>query len=207
MSRVAHVIGNGDMASMYKPAKGIKMTCNIPPFAVENVYATGVIDFKMCMAINEGSVEVPGQWICGFRPKIYCDRNPRFFMKYAPQIKEFYTVIPPYTKLSPQDDLGKMYTNFNCGHFVTHYTANKLKADEIHLYGFDSIFDFTVRSFTDMVLNSDRSNVNNNRLINNWRPIWNGIFNEFPNTQFVLYHKHSDSKIKLPKNVEVRTKN
>jgi hypothetical protein len=100
-----------------------------------------------------------------------------------------------------------MYTNFNCGHFVTHYTANKLKADEIHLYGFDSIFDFTVRSFTDMVLNSDRSNVNNNRLINNWRPIWNGIFNEFSNTQFVLYHKHSDSKIKLPENVEVRTKN
>lgn len=207
MAKVAHIIGNGDMAAMYKQAKGIKLTCNIPPFEVQNVYATGIIDFKMCMAINEGSVQVPGQWICGFRPKVYCDRNPRFYMKYAQNIKEFYTTLPPYTKLTPQDDMGKMYTNFNCGHFVTHYAANKIKADEIHMYGFDSIFDFTVRSFTDLVLNSDRGDTNNNRLINNWRPIWNGIFNEFPDTQFVLYHKHADAKIQLPKNVEVRTKN
>lgn len=207
MSRVVHVIGNGDNASLYKPAKGIKLTCNVPPFEVNNVYATAIVDFKMCAAIHEGSVGVPGQWICGYRPKVYCGNKPDFYMKYAPQIKEFYTEIPPYTKLQPNENIGNMYTNFNCGHFITHYAGKRLNADEIHLYGFDSIFDFNVRSFTDMVLNSDRGNSNNNRLLNNWRPIWNGIFNEFSNTQFVLYHKHADAKIPLPKNVEVHTKN
>lgn len=207
MSRVSHVIGNGDMAAMWKPAKGIKLTCNVPPFEVPNTYATVVIDFKMCRAIDEGSVILGGDWICGLRPKIYCEKKPNFFLKHAHQIKEFYTTLPPYTKVNPDDSQGQMYTNFNCGHVATHYAANKLKSDEIHLYGFDSIFDFNVRSYTDLVLNSDRGNTNNNRLINNWRPIWNGIFNEFKDTQFVLYHKHPNAKIPLPKNVEVRTQN
>jgi len=44
-------------------------------------------------------------------------------------------------------------------------------------------------------------------LINNWRPIWLGIFNEFSDRQFILYHKHANLKITLPENVEVRTKN
>jgi hypothetical protein len=34
MTRVAHIIGNGDNAPMYKPAKGLKITCNLPPFTV-----------------------------------------------------------------------------------------------------------------------------------------------------------------------------
>jgi len=207
MSRVAHIIGNGDMAGMYKPAKGIKMTCNVPPFEVHNTYASVIIDFKMCKALHEGSVILGGDWICGLRPKIYCEKNAGFYLKISHQIKEFYTVLPPYTKIEPKETQGQQYTNFNCGHVATHYTANKLKADEIHLYGFDSIFDFNVRSYTDMVLRSDRGNTNNNRLINNWRPIWNGIFNEFKDTQFILYHKHPNAKIPLPENVEVRTKN
>lgn len=207
MPKVAHIIGNGDMASLYKPAKGLKLTCNVPPFEVPNAYATAIIDFKMCAAIAEGSVDPPGQWICGFRPKIFCEKNPAFHLKFAPRIKQFYTVLPPYTKLRPEENIGNMYTNFNCGHFITHYTANQIKPEEIHLYGFDSIFDFNVRSFTDMVLNSDRGNTNNNRLITNWRPIWNGIFNEFSNIKFILYHKHKDSKIPLPENVEVFVKN
>ena len=47
MSKVAHLIGNGDNASMYKPAKGIKITCNLPPFTVRNTYATTIVDFKI----------------------------------------------------------------------------------------------------------------------------------------------------------------
>ena len=47
MTRVAHIIGNGDNAPMYKPAKGLKITCNLPPFTVENADTTGIVDFKM----------------------------------------------------------------------------------------------------------------------------------------------------------------
>lgn len=197
MSRVAHVIGNGDNAVMYKPSKGLKVTCNVPPFAVEGVYTTCLVDFKMMKAMTEGSVTIPGEWTLGYRPKVWMQNNPNFYMKVAQQIKGFYLTLPKYVK---------NYTDFNCGHMAAHYTANELRADEIHMYGFDSIFDFNLRSSTDLFLNSDRSLSNNNRLVNNWRPVWLNLFNEFPTKQFVLYHKHDDVKMKLPDNVEIRTK-
>ena len=55
MSKVLHLIGNGDNATMYKQGtKGIKLTCNLPPFPVEGAWATCMVDFKMMKAINEG---------------------------------------------------------------------------------------------------------------------------------------------------------
>lgn len=198
MTRVAHVIGNGDSAALYKPSKGLKVTCNLPPFHVDNVYTTCMVDFKMMKAITEGSVSVPGDWVLGFRPKKWCEANPQFHMKYASQIKEFYTDLPKYA-----GEGGSGYTNFNCGHMAVHYTANRLKADEIHMYGFDSIIDFNLRSSTDFFLQSDRGLTNNNRLINNWRPIWNGLFDEFKDKKFIIHHRHNKVKEKLPDNVEV----
>ena len=197
MSRVGHVIGNGDNAVMYKPSKGFKVTCNIPPFEVNNVYTTCLVDFKMMKAMTEGSVYIPGEWTLGYRPKVLMENNPAFHMKVAQQIKGFYLELPKYVA---------NYTDFNCGHMATHYKANHLQCEEIHMYGFDSIFDFNLRSCTDMYLNADRSLSNNNRLANNWRPVWGNLFNEFPNTEFIIHHEHSDIKIKLPKNVTVNTK-
>ena len=197
MSRTVHLIGNGDNATMYKPSKGIKVTCNIPPFEVANVYTTCLVNFKMMKAMTEGSVTIPGEWTLGHRPKIWMQNHPNFYMQVAQHIKGFYLTLPDYAA---------NYTDFNCGHMATHYSANELNADEIHMYGFDSIFDFNLRSCTDMYLNSDRSLTNNNRLANNWRPVWENLFREFPNTQFIIHHEHSDAKIKLGKNVEVTTK-
>ena len=197
MSRTVHVIGNGDNAAMYKPAKGIKVTCNIPPFEVANVYTTCLVDFKMMKAMTEGSVTIPGEWTLGHRPKIWMQNNPNFYMQVAQHIKGFYLDLPDYVAT---------YTDFNCGHMATHYSANELQGEEIHMYGFDTIFDFNLRSGTDMYLNSDRSLSNNNRLVNNWRPVWENLFNEFPNTQFILHHEHTDAKITLGENVEVTTK-
>jgi len=142
-------------------------------------------------------VYIPGEWTLGYRPKVWMENNPQFHMKVAQQIKGFYLDLPKYVA---------NYTDFNCGHMATHYTANHLQCEEVHMYGFDSIFDFNLRSCTDMYLNSDRSLTNNNRLANTWRPVWGNLFNEFPNTEFVVHHEHSDIKIKLPKNVTVTTK-
>jgi len=194
MTRTAHVIGNGDSASMYNPAKGFKITCNLPPFAVENVYASCIVDFKMMNAMKEGSVAVPGDWVLGARPKKFMELNPQFNLKYAKQVKEYYDVLPKYAG---------NYTNFNCGHMAVHYSANKLKCDEIHMYGFDSMFDFNLRSSSDLYLVSDREANNNLRLSNNWRPIWQEMFKEFPNTKFVLHHKHNQIKFPVGKNVEI----
>jgi len=194
MTRTAYVIGNGDSASMYNPAKGFKITCNLPPFAVENVYASCIVDFKMMNAMKEGSVAVPGDWVLGARPKKFMELNPQFNLKYAKQVKEYYDVLPKYAG---------NYTNFNCGHMAVHYSANKLKCDEIHMYGFDSMFDFNLRSSSDLYLVSDREANNNLRLSNNWRPIWQEMFKEFPNTKFVLHHKHNQIKFPVGKNVEI----
>ena len=197
MSKVAHIIGNGDAWRFYKPSPGIKMTCNLPPTDIRDVYATAIVDFKMVKAIHEGSVSLNAyDWVLGARPKKYTEMQPGFYMKYAPRIKEFYIELPKYVR---------NYTDFNCGHMCTHYTANKLRCDEIHMYGFDSIFDFNLISTTDFVLQSDRDAMNTHRLANNWRPIWEGLFREFPNTQFIVYHKHGQAKVSLPENVEVRT--
>lgn len=197
MAKVAHIIGNGDSASLYKPAKGLKIACNIPPFPVDNVYTTVMVDFKMMNVIRKGEITVPGDWTLGARPKKWTEMHPDFYMKHMHQIKEFYLTLPKYVK---------NYTDFNCGHMATHYTANKLKCDEIHMYGFDSLFGQNLRSATDFYLASDRSVNNNIRLNNNWRPVWQNMFNEFPDTKFILHSIHNSLQIKVGKNVDIVAK-
>ena len=202
MTRAAHIIGNGDSAQLFKPAKGFKIVCNQPPMHVNNCYASCIVDFKMAAALTEGSVQIPYDWVLGFRPKVWYDQNRgNFKMKFGHKIKEFYTDLPEYARF-PGDSKAMGYTNFNCGHMAAHYTANRLKATEIHMYGFDSLFDMNLRSYSDLVLFSDRESVNNVRLNNKWRPIWQGLFNEFSDVKFVLHHKHDQLKIKTKDNVE-----
>lgn len=198
MVDIVHVIGNGRSAGYFdEKSKGLRITCNLPPYAINNVFTTCMVDFKMMRAIHEGSVTVPGNWVLGARPKIYMEKNPGFHMKHASQIRGFYTTLPKYAL---------NYTNFNCGHMATHYAATKFEPKQIHMYGFNSMFDFDLSSSTDMYMESDRSDVNNNRLTNNWRGIWPSLFNEFSNTEFVLYHKHDNIKFNLPENVRINKK-
>jgi len=65
------------------------------------------------------------------------------------------------------------------------------------------VFDFNLRSYSDLVLKSDRGNINNNRLIENWRPIWEGMFKQFPDSEFVWHHKHDKFKLKKTENVRI----
>ena len=198
MPRVVHVIGNGDSAQYYndKPRKGLKITCNIPPFPVQDAYGTCMVDFKMMRALTLGELQLPGDWILGMRPKIWMEKNPQFHMLMAPQIKEFYTKLPDYAG---------NYTNFNCGHMATHYSCTKFKPDVIHMWGFDSIFDMNLKSCTDFYLPSARDDGNNVRLSSNWRPVWENIFKEFKGTEFVLHHMHDHIKVKTADNVRIET--
>ena len=78
-----------------------------------------------------------------------------------------------------------------------------MRATEVHLYGFDSMFDLNLRSNTDLFLESDRSNLNTHRLATNWRPIWSNFFKEFPDVDFTIYHRHDKIKFPVGKNVNV----
>ena len=204
MAKVVHVIGNGDWASLYQreQRKGLKLTCNLPPFAVPDAWATCIVDFKFMKALTDGSLQAPGQWILGYRPKIHMEKYPGFYMKHAAQVKEFYLDLPPYAKVHASDTKGNMYTNFSCGHMAVHYAANKLKADEINMWGFDSMFDFNLNSCSDFYLSSVRDPRQNNKLSTNWRPIWTGMFKEFSKTKFKTHHIHDGFKMGVSGNVE-----
>ena len=194
MAKVAHIIGNGKSCALFDNRTiGLRMTCNLAPFDIHNAYASTIVDFKMMKAITEGSLIIPGEWILGMRPKIWLEKHPQFYMKIAPKVKAFYTDLPPYAA---------NHTDFNCGHVATHYVANKLKAEEIHLYGFDSLFSFDLTSTTDLILHSQRDQQATARLTGNWRPIWEGLFKEFSETQFVFHHIDGAPKIKTGANVE-----
>jgi len=196
MPRVVHIIGNGDHVHFYndKPRKGLKITCNLPPFPVEDAYGTVMVDFKMMRALTKGELTLPGDWILGFRPKIWMEKQPEWYVKMSTQVKEFYLHLPKYVA---------NYTDFNCGHMATHYACSKFKPDILHLWGFDSIFDMNLRSCSDFYLPSPRDDQTNVRLSNNWRPIWQNIFAEFKATEFVLHHSHNNLKIKQGNNVKV----
>lgn len=200
MAKTIHVIGNGKSATLFerRPDKsGLKYTCNLPPFEIQGVKATFMVDFKMMKAIHSGGVVVPGNWILGMRPRRWCEMHPSFYMKYAKQIQEFFLELPPYCN---------NYTDFNCGHLAVYYCAKKHNPETIHMYGFDSMFGPELFSSTDLYLWSDRTEQNSYRLKNNWRPIWSEMFKQFPDTKFILHHFHDKLQIPIvPPNVEVKT--
>ena len=200
MRRVVHIIGNGGSSFLYneEKRKGLKLGCNQIGFNIPEKYASCIVDYKFMQAMTANEITLPGQWILGFRPKHWMEMNPDYYMKVSKQVKEFYTELPNYAA---------NYTDFNCGHMAAHYSANKLKADEIHLYGFDSIFDFNLNSASDLSLKSDRGSANNLRLADNWRPIWQSMFKEFSDTKFILHYTHDKLKINIGNNVDVKIYN
>jgi len=213
MARTVHIIGNGDSSSLYlkEKRKGLKLCCNQVAFEVPDKWATVMVDFKMMDALtrhhkgdHSRGLHIPGNWVLGFRPKKWMQDRPNFYMAKANQIREFYTDLPRYTwDAAKGENMGSGYTNWNCGHMATHYACNRLKAEVVHLYGFDSVFDFNMNSFTDLVLESDRGLMNNQRLSSNWRPIWEHMFKEWPNVSFVFHYYHDLFKMETQSNVSV----
>lgn len=204
-----NVLGNGDNAGIFqRGTEGKLLICNMPPFAIprNEVHATCMVDFKMMMALQKGEIQLDMyDWVLGTRPKVWMEKSGTFYMKYSHLIKGFHLEVPKYADAgtgNPQ----VAATNFSCGHMAVHYACKKMKATEVHIYGFDSIFDMNLSSFTDLLLESDRSTNNTVRIAGNWRPIWTKMFEEFKDTKFYLYHIHDNIKIPIPENVEVVVK-
>ena len=155
------------------------------------------------LALANGHIKLDMyDWILGTRPRHWMEMQPAFYLKYAQKIKAMHTYIPSYAKLQGQNE-AQAATNYSCGHMAVDYACRVQKATEVHIYGFDSMFDTSLRSYTDLLLESDRSSQNTHRLANNWRPIWTKMFEEFDNTQFFLYHSHSKLKFPVGDNVKI----
>jgi len=203
-----NVLGNGDSAFMFKRGTAGKLLiCNMPPFEIprNEVYATCMVDFKMMKALQDGQIRLDMyDWVLGARPRKWMEMQPSFYLKYSQNIKGFHQNIPRYAQLPGQSE-GQAATNYSCGHMAVDYACRALKADEVHIYGFDSMFDLNLRSSTDLILESDRSVGNTHRLASNWRPIFTKIFQEFKGTNFYLHNTHKNIKIAIPDNVTITT--
>lgn len=197
-----NVLGNGDHNFLFeRGTEGKLLVCNMPPFEIpkKEVHATCMVDFKMMVALAEGRVNLDMyDWVLGTRPRRWMEMQPNFYLKYSQNIRAFHQHVPTYAGNA---------TNFNCGHMAVDYAVRKMKATEVHIYGFDSMFDMTLLSSTDLILESDRSINNTHRIANNWRPIWPKMFEEHSHCKFVLYHSHDKVKFPLSSNVEVVVKN
>ena len=204
-----NILGNGDHAHMFKRGTpGKLLICNMPPFEIprHEVHGTVMVDFKMMKALDEGHVNLDMyDWILGTRPRRWMEMKPSFYLKYSQNIKAFHQDIPRYAQLEGQS-IGQAATNFSCGHMALDYACRKLYATEVHLYGFDSMYEMDLRSSTDLILESDRGAQNTFRLANNWRPIFTKQFEDFSDTKFYIYHSHKNIKIDICDNVNLRTK-
>lgn len=201
-----NVLGNGDNAHIYKRGtKGKLLICNMPPFEIPNteVFATCMVDYKMMLALAEGQIALDMyDWILGTRPRHWMEMQPSFYLKYAQKIKAMHTHVPKYAQLEGQNPQ-QAATNYSCGHMAVDYACRVQNATEVHIYGFDSIFDTSLRSYTDLLLESDRSSQNTHRIASNWRHVWPSLFREFANTQFFLYHSHDRIKFPVGENVTI----
>ena len=205
MKRV-NVMGNGDGACLFENGTdGELLVCNMPPVELSKseVYASFMVDYKMMVALDEGKVEL-GQydWVLGTRPRKWMEKNPTFYLKYSQNIRGFHTYVPPYAQL-PGHKLSDAATNYSCGHMAVDYACRIMKAKEVHMYGFDAMFDMNLDSHTDTFLDSNRSALNIHRMASNWRPIWSHFFREFSTVKFVIHHAHSDIKLIVPENVSI----
>lgn len=206
-----NVIGNGDSANLFKRCEdgtfptGQNIVCNMPPMMMlpMEVYASCIVDFKMMVALEKGEVNLDQyDWILGTRPRRWMEMSPTFYLKYSQNIKGFHTHVPPYAQ-RPGQKLDEAASNYSCGHMAVDYACRIMKATEVHMYGFDAMFDMNLASYTDNFLEANRSALNVHRMASNWRPIWSHFFKEFPNTQFVIHHVHSDIKLILADNARV----
>ena len=204
--RRVNILGNGDSWPLFEQGTaGDLLVCNMPPinFEADEVYASCMVDFKMMIALEKGEVELDQyDWVLGTRPRRWMEKSPTFYLKYSQNIKGFHTHIPPYAQL-PGNKLEEAATNYSCGHMAVDYACRAMKAKEVHLYGFDAMFDMNLASHTDNFLTSDRSPLNVHRMASNWRPIWGKFFREFSEINFVIHHVHADIKFKLPENVTI----
>ena len=202
-----NVLGNGPSNYMFhRGTKGKLLVCNMPPFELnrQEVHASCMVDFKMMKALAEGHVRLDMyDWVLGARPRKWMEMQPNFYLKYSPNIRDFHTHIPDYAALPGQSE-GQAATNYSCGHMAVDYACRKMGATEVHMYGFDSIFELDLTSSTDLILESDRGTQNTYRLANNWRPIFSMMFQEFKDVQFYIYHRHTNSKVQLPENVTIK---
>lgn len=155
----ASVIGNGASWTKFMPQGEFVVACNIPN--IESYDVLSIIDDKVLNWMQKHNWHT--------ERTVWCTPN---IEKTQQRLNLGLDTQVLYTRQSRK----------NSGHHAVECLAKK-GYDIIHLWGFDSMWTEDLTSAMDTkVPRPQRPPLNRW-----WRPIWNEIFETYPNTQFVLH--------------------
>ena len=156
------VLGNGPSKHYYDRSGDYVIGCNIPSseFSVD---ATVICDEEIVWILKNDLTLIQVPVII----------STRVYEKMKElKIDHHFNILEVF---KPQDW-------FNSAHYAAEYLI-RIRCDEIHLWGCDSIFDNTVSSTTGNLI--PQTNTCDDRFIKNWRRVWNELHMKYPDTHFV----------------------
>jgi|TARA_A100001201_G_scaffold68984_1_gene63766 hypothetical protein len=169
-----HLVGNGASNSLYHwHNQDFTVACNIPKTIYP--YSTlSIIDLKVLLWLDKNRTAI--------KPvEIWC----------TPEVKTYAE-----NKSLPGDykDVYEKKHRYNSGHHAIKHMAKTHKI--IHMWGMDSMFTTDLTSqMDDRVVRTARPNLNMQ-----WRPNWTTVFNEAPNTQFIVHIPEGAEGVDYAKN-------
>ena len=154
-----HVIGNGPSNSLFDVEHEYRIACNIPQHGIQ-YNALSIIDVVVVNWMSDNNYNPSVPVLCTKKVKDHAvkkNREGHWFETY--QIKHRYSA----------------------GHHAVEHHAPM--TDEIHLWGFDSIWTENFGSQMDtLVPRGKRPNLNLQ-----WIPHWKNIFEQYHETRFVIH--------------------
>jgi len=166
MAKIINIVGNGSSSRLFKHMGLFTVACNIPPKNIQ--YNTlSIIDNQpiLWMKTNSWQPRVP----------VLCTESVKNMAQSKGRTGDWRAV---YEKTS----------RWNSGHHAVKYFCETQSVDQIHLWGFDSVYTEDLTSVQDsVIIRHRRPNLNQH-----WRPIWNTLFDSFPNTEMIF---HTNTRI------------
>lgn len=162
-----HIIGNGASNSLFDVDAEYRIACNIPQHGIQ-YNCLAIIDIVVVNWMKDNNYQPNVPIMCTNKVKEHAvkqNRNGHWF------------------------DVFEIKHRYSAGHHAVEHHASM--TDEIHLWGFDSIWTNEYASQMDtLVPRGRRPNLNQQ-----WLPHWQNIFADAKNTQFII---HAPEHAQLP---------
>jgi len=182
----AHVIGNGFSWKFFKKIEesDFVLGCNNPNVKVD---ATVILDlrffYKVLQRIDPIILDCP--IITNNKCKKTYE-NPKYhYCKDKIIIKDVYSVSEKFKR---SYDLPSNKSGLNSAHFGTLWLIEN-GYDEIHVWGCNSIFEYSFLSTTDSIVEADYKSEVNKSHIDIWRKNWELINTIYPNINLIYHDK------------------
>jgi len=169
------IIGNGASNRAYRRS-GYTYGCNVPQHKFK-VNALSIIDNQPItwMKNNNWNPRVP----------VYCTAAARDYAKKCNRSGDWFAV---YEKRE----------RYNAGLYAVEHCVSR--ATQIHLWGFDSLFSTDVTSQMDAIVPRGKRPPLHTR----WRPLWQQLFEQNPNVEFVLHIPQGEKSEVQATNLTIR---